>query len=204
MSQPTDPCSTCGSVLFYKQDGKFKCAKHERPHDTTGLQFYVTKGAMEAAKSMVANRSFKVWESQERPSEPCPLDRSNLFWLSRSTGLWACARHNVPHSEEDVAEVYDVQAKESTFPVEIGEKSMDWNQIAEAFNSEYDTKLTANEVEELFSTTTKAVGASLLSPHPSVMAAKLMTGPVTRFEADGLGKLPAEKDRDFHGRRREQ
>lgn len=50
MQQPTNPCSTCGSVLFYQDGQDLRCAKHERTGDLIGKQFVVAKSAEQAAK----------------------------------------------------------------------------------------------------------------------------------------------------------
>lgn len=69
-THPSGPCSECGSVLFYKRDGRFRCAKHERPADMDGTQFYITKEA-EQFKALVikAEREGASFKMYTKPSD---------------------------------------------------------------------------------------------------------------------------------------
>lgn len=213
MSQPTRPCSVCGSVLFYKSNGQFKCAKHERPADMIGTQFYVTRGA-EKFKDVIIKveqeRESVLDPSSDRPTKPCPLDGSVLFWRSNSTGLWTCARHNFPMDQADVAEAYNVETGELvTEEVVTTEKGddMDVKRLVKALARQ--TGRTPAEVERALALTVaetrgepamKAAEPRLnLKPigesqHTAVKVAKNMVGATTRRQ-----RLKAST-RDMFGR----
>ncbi|HLF44260.1 MAG TPA: hypothetical protein VJA46_12165 [Acidimicrobiia bacterium] len=209
MNLPSNPCSTCGSVLFWKRAGEFTCAKHDPPADPIGEQFYVTKAAMETAKSIVqaASKDSVLDAAAERPTAPCPIDNSEVFWLSNATDLWSCLQHNYPSDKELVAETWNVRTQQRP-SIKTGD-DMDWNQIAASINDEYGAKLTASEVEVIASNVEKA--QSLLTPHSSVTAVRAMTGGLPaavtiarRMTTAQKGAAKPSSDRDLYGRNRKE
>ncbi len=227
-AKPTKPCPRCNSPIFWKgKDGSWRCYIHENPNQKGAevAEKLVLEAALKSAwtepeivRKSAAYKDSPLDSFPDRPTSPCPMDGGVVFWRSNSNGLWSCLIHNTPISEEDVAEVFNVDTEELVkLPetIETGAKKMDldqydFNKVAKGINSVYHTKITAKEAEELFEdvyekalvnalAAGKAGVGGLFDPHPVEALTRSLTGPAVAAEKS-RGPLPTS-DRDPHGRR---